>query len=90
MSDDIATALGEPFPGETLIADGWQYRDMPSRVTPEVWAEWLAIMGEGNYRILIMTSFEDATGRTTAVRGQFFISPTGMENMQRYLDSRKP
>lgn len=30
----LALPDGEPFPGETLRADGWVYRDLP-RMTPE-------------------------------------------------------
>lgn len=69
---------GEPFPGETLRADGWEYRDLP-RMTHECMDEFRRIVGEDNIRWL---SFSDY-GR--AVRGQLFISPNGLERMREHV-----
>ena len=38
----------EPFEGETLLADGWEYRDVPTRMRPDLWDEFLDIIGAGN------------------------------------------
>lgn len=69
---------GEPVEGETLRADGWVYRDLPARLSFEMWDLLLEIMGEGNYRILAMTIGPDFK------RGQFMISPDGIANMVAY------
>lgn len=73
---------GEPFTGETLRADGWEYRDIPGRLTPEMWDLLLSRIGEGNYRILAMSMGTNAKGEDW-VRGQLFISPAGFEQMRR-------
>lgn len=65
-----------------LRAQGWIYRDMPSRFTPEFWDKFLGIMGEGNYKIVIMSSGDDW------VRGQFFLSPQALENIRAYAASK--
>lgn len=75
MIDPLPFPEGEPFPGETLIADGWVYRDMPGWMATEYWDQFLALLGEGNYRILAMSKRPDAK------RGQFLISPLGMKNI---------
>ncbi len=76
--DDPSLPGGEPFEGETLMADGWVYRDFPSRVSYEVWAQFIDILGEGNYRILAMSYSREWK------RGQFLISPEGMKNLAAY------
>lgn len=93
-SDDLQRLLaaiplppGEPFPGETLIADGWVYRDMPGVMLLEYWETLLAAMGEGHYRILAETHLT-RDGQEWR-RGQLLISPTGIENLKTWLASRK-
>lgn len=66
-----------------LKAQGWVYRDMPGRCTPDAWKLLLSIIGDGNYRILIMSQGRADDGPW--VRGQMVISPLGMENMQKHL-----
>ena len=79
MLDAMPLPAGEPFPGETLMADGWIYRDIPGLLTFEMWDLLLSYIGEGHYRILAMSIVHrDGDWK----RGQLLISPTGMENMK--------
>ena len=71
----------EPFKGETIRADGWVYRDLP-RVTRDVFDTLLGIVGEGNIKFMTFADYGDA------VRGQVWISPKGMENMEEYNESK--
>ena len=66
---------GEPIKGETLLADGWVYRDLHKRLSYEMWDRFLADIGTENYRILAMTIGPDWK------RGQLMISPDGMKNL---------
>jgi hypothetical protein len=71
--------MNEPFPGETLIADGWQYRDLP-RMTEDALETLTSIIGAENMRWLTKARYETENG--VAVRGQCLISPTGFERMK--------
>jgi hypothetical protein len=68
----------EPFPGETLIADGWIYRDVP-KMSQENFNRLLDILGAENVRFLTFARYPDKT-----VRGQFLLSPAGMERVKAY------
>lgn len=68
----------EPFPGETLLADGWEYRDLP-RMTPEYFDKFVALIGEENIRWLTLAECGDG-----CKRGQLFVSPTGLERARAY------
>jgi hypothetical protein len=81
--DAMPLPVGEPFIGETLVADGWVYRDIPGRLSFQMWDHLLEVIGKNNYRILIMSKGPDW------IRGQLMISPTGMENMKKYSDANK-
>lgn len=81
--DDPNLPGGEPIEGETFLADGWVYRDMPFRLSHEMWDVFLETLGKGNYRILIMSSTPGWK------RGQFLISPKGMENLAAYHTANK-
>jgi len=80
--NDPTLPIGEPFEGETLMADGWVYRDLPSRLSHEMWGLFIETLGEGNYRVLAMTITSDW------VRGQLFISPEGMKNLTAWKDKQ--
>ena len=68
--------VGEPIEGETLLADGWVYKDIPGRLSYEMWDHLLDIIGDGNFRVLAMSVGEDWK------RGQLMISPNGMKNLE--------
>lgn len=76
--NDPSLPSGEPFEGETIMADGWVYRDLPNRLSHEMWDFLIETMGEGNYRILAKSVGPDWK------RGQFLISPEGMKNLIAY------
>jgi hypothetical protein len=60
-----------------LTALGWRYIDPPTWFTPEMWDYFLSILGEGEYKILVMTKHP-----IRGVRGQFFVSPIAVQNME--------
>ena len=80
---DFPRPPGEPVTGKTYIADGWVYRDMSGRMSYEMWDLFTGLLGEGNYVILIMSQGHDWK------RGQFLISPDGMQNLSDYLAAKK-
>ena len=65
------TALDLGFP------EDWVYRDVPL-MSYEMWDSMLDILGDGNFAIIA------ATTRPDAKRGQFVISPKGMENLKNF------
>jgi hypothetical protein len=67
---------GEPFPGETYIADGWVYRDLP-KMTQEAFNTFLDILGEENAKWMTFARYPDKS-----VRGQFLMSPAGMDRLK--------
>lgn len=73
----------EPIKGKTYMADGWVYKDIPGKLSYEVWDKLLDIFGEDNYAILIMSCGKDWK------RGQFLVSPEGMENIRKYTVNKK-
>ncbi len=68
---------GEPFPGETIRADGWVYRDLP-RMRPTLFDQFIEIAGEENLRWLTKADYGDTK------RGQVFISPEGAKRLTDY------
>ncbi len=83
LNDPLLPFMGEPFEGETLMADGWVYRDLPKRLSDEYWDLFVKTLGEDNYRIMIMSV---GSGWK---RGQFLISPQGMKNLAAYIAKQK-
>lgn len=73
----------EPIKGKTYIADKWIYYDIPTKFSYEMWDKFLIILEEENYKILAMSKGKDW------VRGQFLISPKGMDNIRKYSASKK-
>ena len=82
LIDAIPLPETEPFIGESLRADGWEYRDLP-RMTREAMLTFTDIVGVANIRWLSFADYGQA------VRGQLFISPAGMENMRAHLRNTK-
>lgn len=85
MSERDDPPLEEPIKGKTYMADGWVYRDMPSRLSHEMWAVFLELLGEGNYVILALSRSQVDDW----IRGQFLISPQGMQNVRADIARRK-
>lgn len=79
---DIPTS--EPFEGETLMADGWKYFDLPL-ARKEDWDELLGALGENNFRILAMTQRRFADSSDLFQRGQLLVSPEAPEILKQYL-----
>lgn len=73
---------GEPIPGKTYIADGWQYLDLP-RMTPEWFDKFITIAGEENIVWLTMANY----GETR--RGQILLSPKGQQRFSEYTAAQK-
>lgn len=80
-AEALKTPTSEPFPGETLLADGWEYRDLP-RMTPEYFDKLIGIIGEENIRWLTQADYGDTK------RGQMFVSPNGLENVRKYAATK--
>ena len=61
-----------------LMSSGWTYYDLPKRLSFEMWDYFISLLGEGNYKILIISqnSAEDWK------RGQFLISPAGIQRLR--------
>ena len=70
-----------PMPPMPEAYKDWTYRDMPSWLLVDFWDEFLAVMGEGNYKILIMSERKFPNDDRLFRRGQFWISPRGMANL---------
>lgn len=74
---------GEPIPGKTYRADGWQYVDLPTRLSHEMKGHFFDVIGDGNSVILAETVHRDWW------RGQILISPEGQENMRRHTEGAR-
>lgn len=77
----------EPFPGETLIADGWKYRDF-NPMLAELWGELLGIIGEGNYRLITYAERTFKDDPRVFKRGQMLIAPVGFDNLRAHVAAR--
>jgi hypothetical protein len=66
---------GEPVKGETYIADGWVYRDLPA-MTRVFFGEFVALVGSHNLVWLLVADY----GRMR--RGQVLISPEGQARIR--------
>ncbi len=66
---------GEPVPGKTYRADGWQYVDLPKRLSLEMRDYFLSRIGNGEYVILAQSEGDDWW------RAQLLISPAGQRNL---------
>lgn len=78
-------ALQPPIP-EPYKSQGWVYRDLPGKLSPEMWDHFLEILGPDNYTILAMSESKDPENPWK--RGQFFISPQGMENLKAHTATK--
>lgn len=85
MDDWDGLPPGEPVKGKTYRADGWVYRDVPIRLSYKMWYRLLEILGEGNYFLLAKSESKNDDW----IRGQFLISPQGIESLIEYSTNRK-
>lgn len=76
-------AMQEMVPAD-LKAAGWRYVDLPTRLSLEMWDNFLSVLGEGNFRILVMSEGPDWR------RGQFFLAPAAYENMRKHIAALSP
>jgi hypothetical protein len=93
--DKLAAAMGvkmieADLPGsnisiEEVSAMGWKYIDPPTWFSPDMWGHFLRVLGDGEYKILVMTKCP-----RRGVRGQFFISPKAFESLKNHALSQKP
>jgi len=63
-----------------LKAAGWRYQDWPATFTPEAWDYLQAIIGEGEYQVIVSSSGTHPDG-TAFKRGQMLISPQGYTHL---------
>lgn len=71
-----------------LIAEGWAYRDLPGKLSLEMWGKFIGILGDAPYKILIGSEGRDRDGFEWR-RGQFLLSPAAMENLKAYNAAAK-
>lgn len=76
LLDEAAQGMVPP----DLKALGWRYQDFPGTFSPEMWKKMLALIGEGEYKIVAMSS--GVRKGVPFARGQLFISPQGYVNMK--------
>lgn len=67
-----------------LIArDGWVYRDLPGKLSHEMWDHFIGILADAPYYILIASEGPDWR------RGQFLLSPQAMANIAAYSATKR-
>src|ERR1700684_1899136 len=76
---DMHLGGGEPFPGKTLVADGWRYKDLP-QLTAEQFEMFLDVVGDENIEWLAIS--HSPKGH----RGQMYVSADGQQRLQTYLE----
>lgn len=64
----------------------WEYKSVPW-CTVAAWEELLGIIGKGNFKLV--AGSQRKTNGVEARRGQFIISPVGMENLREEYKRRK-
>ena len=70
----------EPFAGETLVADGWRYRDFNGMPASQ-WRQLKEAIGAEHHRLLSEATYR--LNGTVMKRGQLFVSPIGLERLAR-------
>lgn len=80
---EMMESLGEEY-------SGWVYKDFPKSF-PVTFEKVMKIIGEENMKVLSFAQYPFSDERfpeeDRLVRGQFLISPTGMENLQDFVDN---
>lgn len=75
---------GSPKSPDELAALGWRYVDTPGWSSQEGWDRFLSVMGETEFKMLAMSRME-----TRGIRGQFLISPKGLQNLKEHAEATK-
>lgn len=75
----LMAALDRMMPPMPEGYEDWEYRDTQSWLREDFWGQFLTLLGDGNYKVLAMSSRVMDGGRYN--RGQFWISPRGMANL---------
>lgn len=75
MMDAAAQEMVPP----DLRAKGWVYRDLPGWLAADRWTELLERLGVGNYQIVAGSQRSNGDSR-----GQFFLSPQAIENLNNW------
>lgn len=73
-------AIAQEMVPDDLKAKGWRYVDPPTKFSHEMWDYFLALMGDGEYQVIIASAGTSKDGFKWK-RGQFFVSPQGMKNL---------
>lgn len=68
--------------------EDWAYRDMYSWLRADFWSDFLGILGEENYMLLATSERRSPTDNQMYHRGQFLISPTGMNRLRAHNASQ--
>lgn len=82
--NQILDAMEVARPKHPLESEGWVYVSPRAKFTLELWAQYLAIYGEGEYLILCESWGTHSCG-TEWRRGQLLVSPKGQSNLVRYV-----
>lgn len=85
--DAVWQPSSEPIVGETYMADGWVYRDLPN-LLPELFDRFVSLAGDGNLVWLTLAERKWPDGVTTK-RGQCLISPAGVANLTAHVAEEK-
>lgn len=80
---EFSKSIGDVFAdyykawAEQLGCPGWHYRDIPW-ITDEYFDKLIDIIGKDNIKCIV------SSRRDNAIRGQFLISPEGIENIKEW------
>lgn len=79
---------GEPVSGKTYRADGWAYVDPAGRFSPEAWDTLMNSFGWDEVVMLAGSSGIHPSDGKPFIRGQFLVSPKGIENAAKTLAAK--
>lgn len=91
MLRDLQPTAQELFPNEPAVHD-WTYRDLPGRLSPEMWDRLMSIIGDSNCRVIAISESWKGEGEKRELqwkRGQLLISPAGMGNLRQHSAKRQ-
>lgn len=80
LLNELHQAEQDALVPDDLKKKGWRYQDWPCTFSPEAWDYLLAILGDGEYRVLVYSS--GIKNGQQFKRGQLLISPQGYTHLQ--------